>query len=123
MYGAIITIITVIALTGCSLYNDATHFIVKSVTPHRMKVIQGNFISQDKISQLHVGMTKKEVQALLCTPILSDIFNIDYWNYLFYFNCSSTQIVKKRDLVITFSEDHLIKFIVTDNIPSDFDPL
>ncbi|MDU0810470.1 MAG: outer membrane protein assembly factor BamE [Burkholderia sp.] len=123
MYSATIIVVTITMLAGCLSYDKISQLIAKRITSHRMKIVQGVFFSQDKISQLHVGMTKEEVLSLLSTPILSDIFNLDRWDYLFYFNCGSTQVIKKRDLVINFFKDHLVKFSITDDIPSDFNPL
>lgn len=107
MRSAIIAAAAVAALAGCSSYDIVTQRIAQSITPYRITVVQGNFVSQEKASQLQVGMTRDQVRALLGTPLLSDMFHADRWDYLFYFKRGSTAVVQQRDLVLTFSGEHL----------------
>ena len=54
------------------------------VTPYRMEVQQGNYISQEMVSQLKLGMSKEQVRFILGTPLVTDIFHADRWDYVFY---------------------------------------
>ncbi|HDL5826980.1 TPA: outer membrane protein assembly factor BamE, partial [Mannheimia haemolytica] len=40
---------------------------------YRIDVPQGNYLEQDKIAQLKVGMTAEQVEYLLGTPMLKNI--------------------------------------------------
>ncbi|KAB0631899.1 cell envelope protein SmpA [Burkholderia stagnalis] len=115
--------VAVAALAGCSSYDSVTQRIAQSITPYRITVVQGNFVSQEKASQLQVGMTRDQVRALLGTPLLSDMFHADRWDYLFYFKRGSTAVVQQRDLVLTFSGDRLSSWTGADNLPSELDLL
>ena len=42
---------------------------VPGVTPYRMVIQQGNFISQEMVAQLKPGMTKEQVRFVLGTPL------------------------------------------------------
>jgi len=53
-------------------------------TPYRMDIQQGNYISQDMVSQLKIGMTKEQVRYVLGTPLVADIFHADRWDYVYY---------------------------------------
>lgn len=64
------------ALGGCS----PPQFI----QPYRMDIQQGNFISQEMVSQLKPGMTKEQVRFVLGTPLVTDIFHADRWDYVYY---------------------------------------
>ncbi|MBN3819254.1 outer membrane protein assembly factor BamE, partial [Paraburkholderia sp. Se-20369] len=123
MRSAIIAAVAVAALAGCSSYDSVTQRIAQSITPYRITVVQGNFVSQEKASQLQVGMTRDQVRALLGTPLLSDMFHADRWDYLFYFKRGSTAVVQQRDLVLTFSGDRLAGWTGADNLPSELDLL
>ncbi|MXN79452.1 outer membrane protein assembly factor BamE [Burkholderia sp. 4701] len=123
MRSAIIAAVAVAALAGCSSYDSVTQRIAQSITPYRITVVQGNFVSQEKASQLQVGMTRDQVRALLGTPLLSDMFHADRWDYLFYFKRGSTAVVQQRDLVLTFSGDRLSGWTGADNLPSELDLL
>ena len=52
--------------------------------PYRMDIQQGNYISQDMVSQLKIGMTKEQVRYVLGTPLVADIFHADRWDYVYY---------------------------------------
>jgi outer membrane protein assembly factor BamE len=63
-------------LAGCSP--------LEVIKPYRMDIQQGNYISQDMISQLKIGMTKEQVRYVLGTPLVADIFHADRWDYVYY---------------------------------------
>ncbi|KAG8151904.1 outer membrane protein assembly factor BamE [Burkholderia catarinensis] len=123
MRSAIIAAAAVAALAGCSSYDSVTQRIAQSITPYRITVVQGNFVSQEKAAQLQAGMTREQVRALIGTPLLADMFHADRWDYLFYFKRGSTSIVQQRDLVLTFSGDRLASWTGADNLPSELDLL
>lgn len=50
---------------------------------YRIDVPQGNYLEQDKIDLLRVGMTKEQVHYVLGTPLLNDMFEKDRWDYVF----------------------------------------
>ena len=57
---------------------------VPGITPYRMVIQQGNFISQEMVSQLKPGMTREQVRFILGTPLVTDIFHADRWDYVFF---------------------------------------
>jgi len=62
-------------LGACSLMPDF-------MQPYRIDVQQGNFVSQEMVSKLQLGMTREQVRAALGTPLLTDIFHVDRWDYV-----------------------------------------
>ncbi|WGE79845.1 outer membrane protein assembly factor BamE [Actinobacillus equuli] len=63
-----------VGVTSCST--------VKKVV-YRIDVPQGNYLEQDKIDQVKIGMNKTQVQYLLGTPMLQDTFAQNRWGYVF----------------------------------------
>ena len=49
-----------------------------------MDIQQGNYISQEMVSQLKIGMTKEQVRYVLGTPLVADIFHADRWDYVYW---------------------------------------
>jgi len=64
------------ALAGCSP--------PQVIQPYRMEIQQGNYISQEMVAQLKPGMTKEQVRYVLGTPLVTDIFHADRWDYVYY---------------------------------------
>ena len=42
---------------------------IPGLSPHRMEIQQGNFITQEMVAQLKPGMTRDQVRFLLGTPL------------------------------------------------------
>jgi outer membrane protein assembly factor BamE len=53
------------------------------LTPYRVDIGQGNYVSQSMAAQLKEGMSKEQVRAVLGTPLLVDPFRNDRWDYVF----------------------------------------
>ena len=54
-----------------------------SACVYKLDVQQGNLVTQESVSKLKKGMTKTEVRTLLGTPLLSDPFHGNRWDYYF----------------------------------------
>jgi outer membrane protein assembly factor BamE len=123
MRGTLIAVATVAVLAGCSTYDSLTQRVAQSITPYRITVVQGNFVSSEMASQMKVGMTRAQVRQLLGTPLLTDMFHADRWDYVFYFKRGSTAIVQQRDFVVFFSGDIVASWTGGDDLPSNLELL
>ena len=56
---------------------------VNWITPYRVDVIQGNFVSKEQVDVLKVGMTRAQVKEVLGTPLITSLFHEDRWDYVF----------------------------------------
>ena len=50
---------------------------------HKIDIQQGNVITQDMIDQLRPGMTTRQVRFIMGTPLITDTFHSDRWDYLY----------------------------------------
>ena len=57
---------------------------IPGVTPYKPEIQQGNYISQEMVSQLKPGMSKDQVRFIMGTPLLTDIFHADRWDYVYW---------------------------------------
>ncbi|NPT40052.1 outer membrane protein assembly factor BamE [Paraburkholderia sp. 1N] len=123
MRGTLIAVATVAVLAGCSTYDSLTQRIAQSITPYRITVVQGNFVSKEAASQMQVGMSRAQVKQLLGTPLLTDMFHADRWDYVFYFKRGSTNVVQQRDFVVLFAGDRVASWSGGDDLPSNLELL
>src|SRR6188508_3298035 len=79
---------------------------IPGVTPYRIEIQQGNYISQEMVSQLKPGMTKEQVRFVLGTPMVTDIFHADRWDYVFYREMPDGK-KEQRNLSVVFEKDKL----------------
>ena len=81
----------------------------KLVTPHRIEIQQGNFISQEMVSQLKPGQTKDQVRFILGTPLIADSFHGDRWDYVFWRQRANSKILEQRKIAVFFADDVLTR--------------
>jgi outer membrane protein assembly factor BamE len=123
MRGTMIAATVAVLLAGCSTYDSVTQKIAQSITPYRITVVQGNFVSQEAANQMQVGMSRDQVKQLLGTPLLTDMFHADRWDYVFYFKRGSTAVVQQRDFVVNFASDRVTSWSGGENLPSNLELL
>lgn len=123
MRGTLIAAVTVAVLAGCSTYDSLTQRVAQSITPYRITVVQGNFVSKEAASQMQVGLSRAQVRQLLGTPLLTDMFHADRWDYVFYFKRGSTSVVQQRDFVVIFAGDRVASWSGGDDLPSNLELL
>lgn len=71
---------------------------------YRIDIQQGNQVEPDAVEQVEVGMSQSAVQFLLGTPMLSDPFHTDRWDYPYYFRRGRSGETQQRWIVVYFEE-------------------
>ena len=80
---------------------------IPGITPYKMEIQQGNYVSQEMVSQLKPGMTKEQVKLVLGTPLLTDIFHSEKrWDYV-YWKEDQAGNREQRKLVVFFEDGKL----------------
>ncbi|MES2933025.1 MAG: outer membrane protein assembly factor BamE [Pseudomonadota bacterium] len=90
-------------------------------SPFRIDIQQGNFVSEEMVSQLKEGMTRDQVRFVLGTPLLTDIFHGDRWDYPFRLQKSNGDVITSR--VAVFFKDGKMERFEGGNLPSEKDYL
>ena len=106
-------------LAGCGTYDSTTRKIANAITPYRIDIVQGNFVSREQAAQLKEGMTRDQVRFVLGTPLLTDMFHANRWDYIFSFKRGNTSVVQERKLTVWFDGDRLAKWVGADDLPSE----
>ena len=90
---------------------------VNWITPYKIDVIQGNFVSREQVEQLQSGMSREQVKALLGTPLMSSLFHANRWDYVFTLK---RQGVEPQSFKYTvFFKDDLLERFAGDTMPSE----
>lgn len=105
---------------ACSAYDSTSRKVAEAITPYRINIVQGNFVSREAVSQLREGMTRDQVRFLLGTPLLQDVFHGNRWDYYFSFRRGSTPVVQSRKFTVFFDGDTLTKW-QGDDLPSEYE--
>jgi outer membrane protein assembly factor BamE len=89
-------------------------FTTAGCTIHVPDVQQGNVLEPAVLAQLHPGLSKKQVQFLMGTPIIRDPFHPDRWDYVYLFSSQDSKTIRKR-VTVFFDHDNVSR-IETDGI-------
>jgi outer membrane protein assembly factor BamE len=84
------------------------------LTPHKIEIQQGNYISREAFDRVKIGMTKSEVRTALGTPLLQDVFHANRWDYYFSHDryggfAKMARVNEQRRLTFLFENDKLTK--------------
>ncbi len=74
---------------------------------YKMTVQQGNIITEEMVDDLELGMSKRQVRYVLGTPLLTDFFHTDRWDYTYTIR-RGHQPLEIRYLTLLFKEEQLI---------------
>lgn len=94
-------------LGGCAVYKP--------------EIIQGNFVSKEQAAALQPGMPREVVRQVLGTPLLSDLFRSNRWDYVFSIQHRPGVTPQKYALAVYFEGDVLSRVEGADNLPGEMD--
>lgn len=89
------------------------------ITPYRMDIVQGNVVTQEQAARVQPGMTRAQVRDLLGSPMLTDPFHADRWDYIFTIKRQGTA-PQQRAVVALFKGDKLERLDAKD-LPTERD--
>jgi outer membrane protein assembly factor BamE len=75
----------------------------RSFGVYKIDINQGNYLSQDMIDKLKVGMTQAQVKQLLGTPLVNSPFRPDRWDYVYEFTRQG-RVVEHRTFTVYFAD-------------------
>jgi len=81
---------------------------IPGVTPYKIEIQQGNFVSAEMVAQLKPGMSKEQVRAVLGTPLLNGIFYAERWDYIFWREQSNGKR-ENHNLAVFFDDGKLAR--------------
>ncbi len=79
---------------------------VPTIAPYKIDIQQGNVVTQEMVSKLKAGMSKAQVRFILGTPLLTDAFHTDRWDYIYVFKKEGV-LQEQRKLTVLFAGDAL----------------
>ena len=104
-------------LAACSTIEDPLARAIRKVTPYRVEVVQGNFVSKEQVQALRVGMGRNQVKEILGTPLIASVFHADRWDYAFTIRRQGAEPQQRRFSVF-FKNDQLER-IEGDALPTE----
>ncbi len=70
---------------------------------------QGNLIDQEKLAEVEIGMEPRQVRRLLGTPLLTDTFTRNRWDY--YYSLRQGKVTEVHHHITVFFENGRVSAI------------
>jgi len=77
------------------------------ISVYKLEIQQGNVVTQEMIDKLKPGMTRSQVRYVMGTPLVTDPFHPDRWDYYYYLRRSNDKTGESRHLTVIFKNDVL----------------
>ena len=107
------TLLSALALAGCQQMPELPAII----SPYKIDIQQGNFVTQEMVAKLKAGMTRAQVRFALGSPLIVDPFRTDRWDYVYTYQKQGRETAR-RHITVIFAEDKLVR-IEGDVVPAD----
>jgi outer membrane protein assembly factor BamE len=105
------------ATVGCtSLQSEGN--LLGVITPYRIDIVQGNVVTKEQIASVKPGMSRTQVRDLLGSPMVTDVFHADRWDYVFTISRPGTP-AQRRSIVALFDGERLAKLTAPDDLPTE----
>ncbi len=75
------------------------------INEYKIDIQQGNVLTQEMVAQLKPGQTRDQVRFLLGTPLISDLFHQQRWDYVYRYQNGQTGAVESRKFAVFFDAD------------------
>jgi outer membrane protein assembly factor BamE len=60
-----------LSLGACSSFTERSRTALSAITPYKVEVVQGNFVSKEQVELLKPGMPRQQVREILGTSLLT----------------------------------------------------
>lgn len=104
----ILALILVVSVCGgCARKTDGTF---KLPFVYRIDIQQGNLVEQDMINKLQPGMDKKQVRFVLGTPLITDAFHSNRWDYVYSMEPGKGERSQRR-ITVHFDKNDKLAYV------------
>jgi outer membrane protein assembly factor BamE len=107
------------ALAGCQSLQSSDS-LLGVITPYKVEVVQGNVVTKEQAEAVKPGMSRAQVRDVLGSPLLTDVFHQDRWDYVFTIRRQGAEPQHRR-IVVLFDGEALKSIDTGGELPAERD--
>jgi len=88
---------------------------------HKIDIQQGNVVTQEQLAKLQIGMSWRQVRYIMGTPLVTDPFHHDRWDYYYSMKPGRDPLITYR-VTLYFEGEHLQRIERHGQIPEKDEP-
>lgn len=104
-------------LAACGSFDGASNRMATFISPYKIDVVQGNFVSREQADSLKPGMSRPQVRDILGTPLLVSVFHADRWDYMFTFRRQGLEPQARK--VTVYFKANALERVEADSLPTE----
>jgi outer membrane protein assembly factor BamE len=108
-----------LALTACRSLQSSDSFF-SHLTPYKVEVVQGNVVTKEQAAQVKPGMSRAQVRDVLGSPLLTDPFHLNRWDYVFTIRRPGAEPQQRR-VVVLFDGETMKSIDAGGELPAERD--
>lgn len=108
--------LSTLSLAACSAL-PSRESVTGALSIYRLEVVQGNVVTKEQFAQVKEGMPRAQVREILGSPLLTDIFHGDRWDWVFSIRRQGVPAQERR--VTAWFEGDRLKKIEAPELPSE----
>ena len=97
MRAKIFTLHVLLLLAGCSSIPSL---------PYKIDIQQGNVVTHEMMEKLKSGMTRAQVRFVLGSPMISDAFHGNRWDYVYRLE-QAGRLIEQQRITVFFEDDRM----------------
>lgn len=97
-----------LSIIALALLLPACSYIPMAPSVYKIDIQQGNVVTQDMLSRLKPGMTRSQVRFALGTPLVTDVFHPNRWDYVYRYQ-KAGELTEQRRVTVVFENDVLLR--------------
>lgn len=105
-------------LAGCATRSEPVVVkapgIMERLTPYRVEVQQGNVVTREQLALIKPGMLREQVRDILGSPMLTDVFHEQRWDYLYSVGRGSGAPVQRLSVTVHFGGERVSRVAAPD---------
>lgn len=112
-----------LALSACTTRSEPVAIrspgIMERLTPYRVQIQQGNVVTREQVALVKPGMPREQVRDLLGSPMLTDLFHDDRWDYLYAVGRGGNISGTNRLSVTVFFKNDSVDRVAAPDLPTE----
>jgi outer membrane protein assembly factor BamE len=105
-------------LGGCASSRQSEDGFFSRITPYRIEIVQGNVVTKEQLALVRPGLSRTQVRDILGTPLLTDPFHADRWDYIFTLRRDGSP-PQRRSVVVRFDGDAVKSVEAPPDLPTE----
>ena len=108
--------LSALSLAACSAL-PSRESAANVLSVYRLEVVQGNVVTKEQFAQVKEGMPRAQVREILGSPLLTDVFHGDRWDWVFAIRRQGVPDQERR--VTAWFDGDRLKKIEAPELPSE----